>query len=331
MIKNNKYFLWPKPQYPVLSDLFRSISTEEVEGVIRSYWPDVHPVIFSSARSGLTAILQNLNLSRSDLVWCPPYSSHCVFESISRVATPITIQSKNIKVAVIYHQWGFSSSHQWPNSTVIIEDSVDTLFLPNSNIFSSGGDYVIQSLPKVYGCIGGGVIFCRNANDAKNLKMIRKTRGTSRFQTMLRILSHKSSTAYLYWHGAESLHGGISSVALSQIFIKINSLPLIVNERLEFLNKISPLLKEYVVDTGRIPSNIPIILTPVIENIWNNSGIFSAGLRNFNIGFTSPNVKWKIVAPLPLHIDVHSDELYKVFPLLGCKVKNEVKDELGFL
>ena len=36
-----------------------------------------------------------------------------------------------IKTALIYHQWGFSCSHQWnPRTTSIIEDSVDTMFLP---------------------------------------------------------------------------------------------------------------------------------------------------------------------------------------------------------
>jgi putative PLP-dependent aminotransferase (TIGR04422 family) len=324
------YFLWPEAQYPSFKDIFRRTREGTIESVLQSYWPDTYPVLFSSARSGLTAILQHINLSRPDLVWCAPYSSHCVFESIARVATPITVESRKIRAAVIYHQWGFSSTHKWPKKVTIIEDSVDTLFIPKTNIFSAGGSYVLQSLPKVYGCTSGGVVFCRNADDAKALKVIRKERGSSRLQTVLRILSHKSSAAHLYWHGSESLQGSVSNIALSQILRKVNLLPNIVNERLDFLNKISPVLAKNSNDTGRIPSNIPIKITTKVKDVWCNNNIFSAGLVNFNISRTVPNVEWKIVAPLPVHIDICINKLYKFLPLLKYKTKNQIKDELGF-
>ena len=323
-------FLWPDPQSPSLGDVFRRTSAYEIEDLLRSYWPEIFPVLFSSARSGLTAILQHLGLSRPDLVWCPPYSSHCLFESIGRVATPITEQSNKVQIALIYHQWGFPGFHQWPESVIIIEDSVDTLFLPNADIFSAGGCFAIQSLPKVYGCVCGGVVFCRNEKDAQALINIRKQRGISRIQTLLRMLSSRSRSAYLYWHGAESLRGGLPNTALCQILRKVNMLPKFVQNRLDFLSDLSPSLAEHAKNTGCIPSNLPIIVTPKIKKIWCSNGSFRAGLRNFNISRTAPYVKWRTVAPLPLHIDVDYDELCNLIPMLKHENKSEVKDELGF-
>ena len=107
-ISSKSYFLWPKSKYPSFRDIFSTTTESEIESVLKSYWPNTYPVIFSSARSGLTAILQHMNLFRPDVVWCPPYSSHCVFESIARVATPTTVQVDKVRVALIYHQFFFS-------------------------------------------------------------------------------------------------------------------------------------------------------------------------------------------------------------------------------
>jgi len=330
MTINKSFFLWPDPQSPSLGDVFRRTSAYEIEDLLRSYWPEIFPVLFSSARSGLTAILQHLGLSRPDLVWCPPYSSHCLFESIARIATPITEQSNKVQTALIYHQWGFPGSHQWPESVTIIEDSVDTLFLPNADIFSAGGRFAIQSLPKVYGCVCGGVVFCREEKDAKALINYREQRGGSRLQTFLRVISPWSRSAYLYWHGAESMHGGMPNITLCQILRKVKKLLVLIQGRLDFLSELSPPLAKYAETTGRIPSNLPIIVTPKVKKMWSPNGAFKAGLRNFNISRTAPYVKWQSVAPLPLHIDVSNDDLYELLPSLKHKTKNEVKDELGF-
>ena len=330
MISNKSYFLWPDPKTPKLGDVFHRTSAHDIEKILRSYWPHTFPVLFSSARSGLTAILQHLGMSRPDLVWCPPYSSHCLFESIARIATPITEQSDKVQTALIYHQWGFSCSHQWPNSVTIIEDSVDTLFLPNADIFSARGRFAFQSLPKVYGCVCGGVVFCRNDKDAQALKKIRNQRDFSRVQTLLRMLSPRSNAIYAYWHGTESLRGGLPNTALYQILRMVNMLPKLIQGRLDFLSELSPSLAEHAKKTGRIPSNLPIVVTPEIEKMWCSNEAFSAGLRNFNISRTAPYIKWRSVAPLPLHIDVSFEDLYKILPALQYKSKSEVKDELGF-
>jgi putative PLP-dependent aminotransferase (TIGR04422 family) len=330
MTIKKKIYLWPDPQTPSLGDMLHRTSTHKIENLLHSYWPEIFPVLFSSARSGLTAILQHLGLTRPDLVWCPPYSSHCLFESIARISTPITEYSDKVQAALIYHQWGFSCSHQWPESVTIIEDSVDTLFIPKAEIFSNNGRFAFQSLPKVYGCVCGGIVFCRSEEDAQHLKNIRKQRGISKVQTLLRMISPRARIAYLYWHGAESLHGSLPNLVLNQIYRKVKKLPRLVKERLDFLNELTPSLAEHAERTGRIPSNLPLVVTPDIKEMWNSDKVFSSGLRNFNINRTAPDVIWKSVAPLPLHIDVVNDDLYRILPLLKNKIKSEVIDELDF-
>jgi len=330
-MKTKKYFLWPEPHSLSFHDFFHKESIYEVEQLMQEFWPDTYPVLFSSARSGLTAILQYLNLRKDDLVWCPPYSSHCVIESIARVSTPTTSMSKGIKAALIYHQWGFSSSHEWSDSVTIIEDSVDTIFIPNTNIFSAGGRFSLQSLPKVYGSIFGGVVFCRNFEDARSLIDIRNNRGVSNIQNLLRIISLKNNMAHSYWHGVESLHGGLQSIGISQIRNKLESLSLLVDNRLDFLEKISKSLYENTINSGRIPSNLPLVVTPYIKKKYSFDSNFSSGLRFFNIKKKSPNGNWKLVAPMPLHIGVNYDELCELLPSLKYKIKSEVQDEFGFL
>jgi putative PLP-dependent aminotransferase (TIGR04422 family) len=328
--KNRKYFLWPKSKNLSLSNFFQKTSANDVEMIIKKNWPNTFPVLFSSSRASLTAILQHLNITRPDLVWCPPYSSHCLFDSIGRVATPITVASHDVKAALIYHQWGFSCSHQWdPRVTDIIEDSVDTMFLPEADVFSGNGRFVLQSLPKVYGCIFGGVVFCRNYDDYLALINIRNKRGSSLIQTFLRALPQKMRSAYLYWHGAEALQGGLPNFALSHIYGILNDLNRTTNDRLELLRKVSNSLAEYAIKSGRIPSNLPLIVNHEIEKIYLFNDLISSGLRHFNISRSAPNITWKSLAPLPLHIDITYPDLCKLLPSL--KNKSEVKDEFRFL
>jgi putative PLP-dependent aminotransferase (TIGR04422 family) len=328
--KNKNYFLWPKPKKFSLFNFFKRTSANDIEMIIQENWPNTFPVLFSSSRSSLTAILQHLNLTRPDLVWCPPYSSHCLFDSIGRVATPITESSDFIKAALIYHQWGFSCTHQWNSkTTTIIEDSVDTMFLPKADIFSGSGRFVLQSLPKVYGCIFGGIVFCRTYEDYLALVKIRNKRGSSVFQSFLRLISPRIRSAYSYWHGAEALQGGLPNFARTHIYFMLKDLNKTINERLVLLGDVSSSLAKFAIKSGRVPSNLPLKVSHDIEQIYLSSEFICSGLRNFNINRSSPNNKWKVTAPLPLHIDIGYEDICMF--LSELKKTSEVKDEFGFL
>lgn len=302
----NSYFLWPKEKMQYARYMFGPpICAADIESAIEDIFPDAIPVLFSSARAGLSATLQLLQVSRPDIVWCPPYSSHCVLESIARLATPSTTGICQAKVAIIYHQWGFVHKHEMQPQLVVIEDAVDTFFLPGTNPFASTGRFVLWSLPKVIATTWGGVVFCRNIEDAQRLRAIRLERsGLQRFQAILRMTSSRSILAGKYWHGNESMSGGLPDFALRQIQAFLANIPEIAHYREHILNIVRSKGIEFQMQNGRLPSNIPIKLSSGIERWWNAEGVFSAGLRCMNMAHDYANSAWTRIAPLPVHQDI---------------------------
>lgn len=310
----NAIFLWPKPESLTLRHfLGRAIRIEDIESRLHDLYPDTEPVLFSSARAGLNTILEHLHCTRPDLVWCPPFSSHCVFDAISRIATPITQSSPRIRTALIYHHWGYVHTHNFPPSVEIIEDAVDTLFAPGTNPFSINGRFVLWSLPKTIASQFGGVVFCRNHLDADNLRCLRDGRATSAaMQALLRVLSMRFPTAARYWHGAEASAGPLPDFALRQIAERLEKLPSLVNTRRARVGLIAPYSLYPAPDMDRLPSNIPVAPSPNIQARFNAGGYFSAGLRSINIDRSAPYGEWIKAAPIPIHAGTNDSVLAKI-------------------
>jgi putative PLP-dependent aminotransferase (TIGR04422 family) len=323
------YFLWPVPRRPsLLGAMLSSSSAREIEDGLNRKFPTADAVLFSSARAGFTAILQALRLGRSDLVWCPAFSSRCVWEAAAQVATPTPIADPAVKAVLVYHQWGFVHSHAWDADVPVIEDSVDSLLLPGANVFPAGGRFALWSLPKVLATAFGGIVFCRHIEDAATLRHIRDERGVSRLQACLRLASASNARASVYWNGAESVQGGLPGFALAQILTAVRRLEATIHERLEVLASLSPRLAELTRASGRIPSNLPLSPTSEISRRWTMGGEFTAGLRHFNVTLRVPAGSWCRVAPLPLHIDVTSRALAA---WSGQLFKEGVSDAIGVL
>jgi len=315
-VRMNSYFLWPEHEAQHAKYLFgASICAADIEATLETFFPDAVPVLFSSARSGLSACLQLLKISRSEIVWCPPYSSHCVLESIARFATPSTTDICNAKVALIYHQWGFVHRHEVQSDMTLIEDAVDTFFLPGTNPFASNGRFVLWSLPKVIATTWGGVVFCRNYDDAKILRTIRAERsGLQKFQALLRLAGDYSVTAGKYWHGNESMNGGLPSYALRQIQASLATIPTIAKHRECMLEIVRSKKIDFQMHKGRLPSNIPIKLQFGMEKWWGSECLFSAGLRSISMAHDFSKNEWSRVAPLPVHQDI-SESVLNLLPL----------------
>ncbi len=311
------YFLWPKPSSNLSSFIFGSkVCASDIEAELATLYPDAVPVLFSSARSGLTAILQMLDIFRTDICWCPPYSSHCVLESIARHATPSTTEIEHAKIALIYHQWGFVHRHDGLQPcTTVIEDAVDTLFVPGTNPFACKGRFVLWSLPKVIATFWGGVVFCRNDEDAQRLRGIREDRLKFRtIQALLRIAGNHSEMAGIYWHGTESLNGSLPDFALRQIKAHLNSIPKLVQSKIRLLKGLQSAVNIiFPVDAGRLPSNIPVQVANCSIKWWGSESTFSAGLRSMNLTCDYSKNGWERVAPLPVHQDISSSLLKSVF------------------
>lgn len=311
------YFLWPEHAAHYERYFFGpQISESDVEATLQMLFPSAIPVLFSSARAGLSATLQMLKIGRPDIVWCPPYSSHCVLESIARFATPSTTDFCNAKAALIYHQWGFVHRHKLQPGTIVIEDAVDTFFLPGTNVFANNdGRFALWSLPKVIAAIWGGVVFCRNDEDAQSLRAIRAQRSESkRFQALLRIASYRSKMASQYWHGSESMNGGLPEFALRQIQARLAHIPAIAQRRELLLDMVRSKKIDFRMDEGRLPSNIPLSPPSNAGNWWGPERVFSAGMRTMNLAHDFSTNTWSRVAPLPVHQDV-PESVLNLLPL----------------
>ncbi|NML86972.1 MAG: putative PLP-dependent aminotransferase [Polaromonas sp.] len=303
-------------------------TSKEIEAKLRTLFPSSEPVLFSSARAGLTAVLEVLGLSRPDLIWTPPFSSHCVLEAIAHVCTPIPVVAEvgDIAAALVYHQWGHINQSSFSSNVRIIEDSVDSLLIPGSSPFAIGGDFALWSLPKVLGTQSGGVVFCRHAERASALRALRASRSSSALQAFLRWRSKSSALAATYWNGAEALQGELVMPLRRQALRRLKAIYQVTEERLSLLRHISLDLSRSYERTGRLPSNLPMRLPSEWQHVWGPSGLVSAGLRSFNVARTSPDTNWVRVAPLPVHMDVSRVHLQKIFQHLNLKVSSNEFD-----
>lgn len=308
------HFLWPEHRGQYGKYLFgKAISAADVEATIESFFPNTLPVLFSSARAGLSSILQLLKVVRPDIVWCPPYSSHCVLESIARFGTPSTTDSFHAKVVLVYHQWGVVHRHALPPGAIIIEDAVDAFFLPGANPFAIDGRFTLWSLPKVLGTTWGGVVFCRNNEDAHVLRSIRAERSVlQNIQAVLRMASAYSSMAATYWHGNESMNGGLPSFSLRQIQEHLTDIPLLAQKRSRILDVIQSKGIYIRRENGVLPSNIPLKLSSETVKWFGSQCVFSAGLRSMNLACDYSKDAWSKVAPLPVNQNISEALLYSL-------------------
>lgn len=306
-------FLWPEAA-PLRARHFRGASgtTDGIEQRLRAAYP-AEPVLFSSARAGLSAVLEHLGLNRPKLVWCPPYSSHCVFDAISRVATPTTLTGEAPDAALIYHQWGHVHRHRFPAATPLIEDAVDTLILPGSSPFAADGRFALWSLPKVVGSLWGGVVFCRHADDAAALRRRRDARPLpAALQSVLRLLGERSAVAAGYWHGAEAGGGRLPAFALRQIAEGLDRLPAMADIRRRNLALFQAYSLTPPPPPARLPSNLPLPAVTALTEPLPSGRTLTAGIRNFNLDRDAPGGRWSPVFPLPLHREIDGTDVAEI-------------------
>ena len=315
------YFLWSEPS--LLRGLFpsyRFTSTNEIENKLKKMFPSGFPILCSSGRTALVLALIESNLTRVDLVGIFPYASHCVLESISRVATPLAGNSAiKASIRVAYHQWGYVQEKTLENNA--IEDCVDSLCVPGAKLFPGGGRFEVWSLPKILGTTSGGVLWCKNEETAKKIRYLRDSRKGGLFHWLLRLLALKIEAVNVYWHGAESDKGSISRFQTGEIMIAIKKWDVYVKERLNNLEKIWPFALEFLdKPVDRLPSVVPIFLD-LSEREVKNYGI-SSGYRMFERVKDNNERELLKVIPVPIHHDVTEawlDDLREKFSHIHLK------------
>jgi putative PLP-dependent aminotransferase (TIGR04422 family) len=314
----NNYFLWPESKIASgLASCWKLTPTERVENKLSEMFPSGYPVLCSSGRSALYLALSASGTSRQSFVGVFPYASHCVLDSISRIATPSTgITANSAALRVVYHQWGYIQEHSLASNT--IEDCVDTLCIPGTDLFPGGGDFEIWSLPKILGTTSGGILWCKNREKALQVKKLRDSRGSSFFQWILRLLSKNSSLVYNYWQGTESVTGRPSLLQTGEIMSAISQWNNIVQDRKKKLDLAWPLaLKGLKKPVHRLPTVVPVE-SQIEETTLHKLGV-SSGYRMFEIVNEDGSRRMIKVLPLPVFQGVDTNWLMGMHNILLSK------------
>lgn len=307
----NKHFIWPI--HSIRSSIFslkNIVSESKLEEDLINLYPTGYPVLTSSGRSAIGLILSFFNLNRKNSIGLFPYASHCVIDSVSRICNPILGNvALNEEYRIVYHQWGFVQ--EFNLNEFCIEDCVDTLCEPGTDLFPGGSSFEIWSLSKIFGISGGGIIWCKNFESSKEIKKIRDNSNyNSEIQSLLKIFSVFSPPLLTYWEGPEASHGKLSFFNLGEINSSIQNIDFYLDDKKRKLG----ILKKYsynlsgLID-GRYPSIFPSDIIPSERKFlkWN----LSARLRNFSYRVGEEFIS-KIIFPVPLHFQISNILLERI-------------------
>jgi putative PLP-dependent aminotransferase (TIGR04422 family) len=321
----NPVFLWPEPVKPDCADFCETnlilaakaapaYELDAVERAIGEMFAVAPPVLFSSGRAGLSALIELVGLRRADEVWVPAYSSHCVLEAISRGATPTRAagNAARAQAALLYHQWGYRRSLGMPLTGPVIDDCVDSFFSPGISPFRGDQSYALWSLSKILGTWAGGAVFVREPGQASALRELReRRRGRVEVQAVHRLKAFTNPLLYDQWAGAESLGGAPCTALLESIsqalprypdlfrsvVVRAHTVAAALTEK-----ELMPFVEANTGSTGKLeiaPSNLALIdprflvPSPLMR-------VLSAGVRHFPIGEMSADTLVRAL-PLPLH------------------------------
>lgn len=295
------FSIWPQAEYRFQDFLALKASHESVESFFTHLYPNVFPVLFSSARAGLTAVLQNAGVTRNDHIFIPPYASHCVLNAATLLGTSTPfLTNSQVKVFLIVHQWGIPFYFK-AEEALIIEDSVDSMIINQSSLFPNDGAYELISLPKIIGSVAGGIVLCQNKNHAIALKKIRDRRKNFKLISFV-LRTNLIEQAYLknYW-SLMDIHGGrLPFLALNEIEKRLESWSVIS----EFKQNKMKLHNHYLTASGyktqenRLLACIPIsnqdkfkkaVLAPITRHILEEQQM-------------NPGLNLKQVLAMPLHL-----------------------------
>lgn len=295
----SSYFLWPTPSLNRIAfGAFGVTSTKAIEVRLAAMFPGATPVLVSSARAGIRLTLERLGLGRGDTVGVFPYASHCVLDALARIATPGPLSSDSA-ACLLYHQWGYVQ--ETSGGRMVIEDAVDTLCEPGARLFPAGGDFELWSLPKILGTLAGGVVWCRNKDDALS---IRSMRDKSAGGWAMRALSHVWGPAFSCWAGTEASRGSCGWPGNGEIMSALNRWQEIFDDRKKKLKMLESLLPDWLQpNAGRLPCVVPVNILEVMHFRYKEMGI-TTGVRHMERLHEDGRRELLRMLPLPIHQDI---------------------------
>jgi putative PLP-dependent aminotransferase (TIGR04422 family) len=308
--------IWPYPRItsPTLANERNKSLEKKLYKEIEVFFSNkfkANVVLFPSGRSCLSAIFRVENASRGDSIFAPPWSSHCVWDVISRYSTPTsTHQDEKVKIALNVHRYGYE--HKLPSSIdteIVIEDSVDTLFTKEKKHSSK---YEIISLPKVYSSLVGGLIICNDTGVINKLKELQNENielSTHQFKLRIRELiktfTDSSLNSFEKWYTNEWNNFNLDINALTNIKNCIDNESNILNNRREKIIYLKEHLKyPLLFDIDENSSRLP--LHAILKDSLSDQS--SLLVRNISTDLTNSYDSFAPKVLVPLHQGLAMDK-----------------------
>lgn len=314
-MQNNKISIWTTPKFK-LKNLIkkRKINIPQIEEELKLIMrTNCEAVLVSSGRVGIILALIEKKLKRDDYIGLFPYASGCVIGAVGHITSPKCGNiDTSIEHIINYHQWGYLNLVN--NKNVLIDDAVDSFCLPGCKLMPSGGEYEIWSLNKILGCLGGGILWCKDIESAKIIREIRdKRQSYTNIRWLIRWLSIYKPSLVQFWFSQELYGGAPPDWSLNQIKESIDHWGDIKAKRYQRLNLAIDMLgikMDY--DPLRLPSVIPFKeKDPKKISILKNK----YGLGELNFSFKK-NTFYETVIPIPVHQDIDIGKLKEIIYFL---------------
>lgn len=318
----NADYQWPSPDLKYMVD-FVEKSDHEMESKLTTDIQDFfkkklnsNVILMPSGRSALSLILKYYKVNRSHSVFSPKWSSHCVWDIITRYSNPESETPSVSDYALMVHKWGAIDLLSEKSNCVCIEDSVDSVFVNGSSLFPNNGDFEIISLPKIIGSYTGGLLVCKSS---KLLEEISEIKGNdlslAKYQSRLRHnYALNFDNGFAEWGHNEVGNNCLDYNGLSNIYKCLANYSLneeIILSRLDYIKGNSDNIVDFNED--RLPPvfsvDIQTVSKPITSDIMVRTKSYS-GLID------KPN--FKKVALIPLHFGASDEFFLNCFKLL-CK------------
>jgi putative PLP-dependent aminotransferase (TIGR04422 family) len=304
-------YQWPLPFVKPSSydSSLNEASCSDLYIEIESFFKDrfkVDPILVPSGRAAISLLIQYFNINRSNQVFTSLWSSHCLFNTIGAFSNPTVHFHENLDMIIINHKWGVTVRLKDSFDGILLEDSVDSIFLNKDTLFPNETSFEIISLPKVVGSYSGGILFSKNKSITNYIKDLqKKNHDLAKYQSRLKNKASRGEVNdFDSWVYNESWNTALDANALEDIR---KMLPNYDHNKEIILQRLDIIKKRFGLELRDQKRIGPVFVFPISE--YQDLSGSEISLRHFSFSESVENQQYEKVLVLPLHFGI-SDEMF---------------------
>ena len=311
---------WPSP-YTNFQGYDSTLSEDNNDTLTRrieSFFEDkfnVDAILTPSARAAIAILIRYKGINRSHKVFVSKWSSHCIFNTIGAFSNP-TVDFVDIPdVILVNHKWGYPVylKNKYEKS-LLLEDSVDSVFLSPKALFPNHSEFEFISLPKVIGSYSGGIIFSKDKEFTNYTRALQKENiALGKKQSKVKSIKPSDLKNFDTWLYHESWNTSLDANSLTNI---VGNLCFFQKNKEIILRRFEILSKQYDLDIEFKHRVGPVVVLPVADyELLKNDNILR---RAFLVSPFVEEQLYKDVYVIPLHFGIE-DKLF--FELIQSIIK----------